>query len=829
MNRKQRRAAAKSGQSVGGSYGMGAAGAIPRASADMLEAGFKHLQAERLRDAEVCFRQVLSAHPGHPDASYLLGMIALQEGHAADAAHLIGHAVSRNKQNPFMVCNFGIALCMLKRFDEAIANFDRALSIEPSFALAHYNRGNALRELKRYDEALRSYEKAITLRPNDAELHNNRANTLQELKRFDEAVASYEKALEIKPDFALAFRNRGNALHRLKRFEEALASYDRALVLKPDYMEALNNKGAALRELHRLDEALVYYDKALALRPGDADLYNNRGNILLEITRFDEALANFDTALALNPGLVQAYNGRGNVLRELKRPSEAMACFDKALALSPQDANAFNNRGGALELLRKFDEALVCYEKALALQPDHPHALGRLIWCASVVCDWGGSTSLSVDAIVRATEQGGIFSPFQMLGYSGDPTLQLQCARNFAASKFQPQPLWTGATWRNDKLRIAYLSADFHQHATAGLMAGLFERHDRSRFEVIAVDFGVDDRSEMRKRIVAAFDRFIDVREKSEEAAARLLHDLKTDIVIDLKGHTQDSRPGILAHRPAPVQASYLGYPGTMGTPFIDYIIADRIVAPLEHQPFYTEKVVHLPDCYQVNDTKRPIAQQTPTRAEAQLPAEGFVFCCFNGNWKIAPDRFDVWMRLLAAVDGSVLWLLRDNESAERNLRNEAQKRGIDPARLVFASRLPNEEHLARHRLADLFLDTLPVNAHTTTSDALWAGLPVVTQLGESFAGRVAASLLNAIGLPELITQSTADYEALALQLARDPTLLEGYRRRLNTNRLTHPLFDTDRFRRRIETAYLQMWEIWQRGEQPRSFKVEDEGVCSVQ
>jgi predicted O-linked N-acetylglucosamine transferase (SPINDLY family) len=388
--------------------------------------------------------------------------------------------------------------------------------------------------------------------------------------------------------------------------------------------------------------------------------------------------------------------------------------------------------------------------------------------------------------------------------------------------------LWAGPIWRNNKVRVAYLSADFHQHATAYLMAELFELHDRSRFEIIGVSYGIDDKSEMRKRLVAAFDQFHDVLRKSDEEVAKLLHDLRIDIAIDLKGYTQDFRFGILAYRPAPIQASYLGFPGTIGAEFIDYIIADKTVAPFEHQVFYTEKIVHLPDCYQVNDTKRRIAERTPTRQETGLPDNGFVFCCFNNNWKITPDIFRVWMRLLHVVEGSVLWLLGDNKSAERNLRMEAQACGIDPARLVFASRLPLEGHLARYRVADLFLDTLPVNAHTTASDALWAGLPVVTRLGESFAGRVAASLLNAVGLSELVTHSIEDYEALALRLAKDPSLLEGYRNQLAKNRLTHPLFDTDRFRRHIEASYLQMWEIWQRGEQPRSFAVEAERDVKV-
>ncbi len=482
--------------------------------------------------------------------------------------------------------------------------------------------------------------------------------------------------------------------------------------------------------------------------------------------------------------------------------------------------------------MRKFDEALVCYEKALALQPDHPHALNGLIWCANSVCDFGRRASFSADAIRRASERGAIISPFQVLTCSGDASLLLQCATNYSAKFIEavPRPLYAGETRRHEKVRIAYLSADFREHPVGYLMADLFERHDRSQFEVIAASFAADDASDLRKRLVRAFDQFHDIRERNDLDAARLLHGIEADIVIDLMGHTKDSRPKILSYRPAPVQASYLGYPGTIGTASLDYIIADETVAPFEHQAFYAEKIVHLPDCYFVSDPNRHCSARVPSRREAGLPETGFVFCCFNQSWKITPEIFDVWMRLLHAVEGSLLWLRFDNESAERNLRKEAQARGINPVRLVFARRLPaSEDHLARHHLADLFLDTLPYNAHTTASDALWMGLPVLTSLGQTFAGRAAASMLNAIGLPELVTRSVEDYEALALRLAQDPVLLDGYRQRLKANRLSYPLFDAERFRRHIEAAYLQMWEIWQRGEQPRSFRVAASGMCIPQ
>ena len=607
------------------------------------------------------------------------------------------------------------------------------------------------------------------------------------MKKFDDALASYDAALASRPGDAGAWYNRGNALSELKRFVEAIASYDRALTLVRDNAEALNNRGLALAALRRFDAALESYGKALALKPGLGDAYCSRGLSLKELGRLDDAYASFEKALALRPAYPEALAGSGLTL----------------------------------QLLGRYGEAVERYEKALALEPDSSHAFSGLLICANKLCDWERKAALAGRAIEHIAEKKPTVFPFTFLGYSGDPRLQLECASNFAAHAFHPlpKPLWTGERWRHDKLRIAYLSADFHDHATAHLMAELFERHDRSRFEVTAISFGIDDGSPMRQRLTAAFDSFHDCRQQSDEDIARFLHEQNTDIAIDLKGYTQDARPGILAYRPAPVQVSYLGYPGTMGAGFIDYIVADSTVIPPGHERFYTENAVRLPDCYQVNDSKRAIAEGTPERREAGLPDEGFVFCCFNQNWKITPEIFDAWMRLLRAVGGSVLWLLRDGEAAERNLRREAEARGIDPARLIFAPLLPSEEHLARHRLADLFLDTLPYNAHTTASDALWAGLPVLTQTGEGFAGRVAASLLNAASLPELITHSQADYEALALRLAGDPMLLKGYRDRLNANRAALPVFDTDRFRRHVEAAYLQMWEIWQSGEQPRNFE----------
>ena len=782
------------------------------------------LQAlKRLDEALASYDKALALQPDYAEAFYNRGNVLRELKRLDEALASYDKALALKPEHPKAFNNRGNALKELKRIDEALASYDKALALQPDYAEAFYKRGNAFKELKRLDEALASYDKALALKPDYADAFYNRGLALLDLKRLDEALASYDKALALKPNNAEVFYDRGVVLHKLERIGEALASYDKALALKLGHAEAFYNRGLALQELKRLDEALASYDKALALKPDHADALYNRGLALQELKLVDEALASYDMALALKPDHADTLNNRGNALTGLKRLEEAVASYDKALALKPDHADAFYNRGVALKGLKRLDAALASYDRALAVKADHARAFDGAADCAIKLCDWDRRAQFVAELNAHVFGKKSIVSPFVLLGYSDDSGLKLQCAKNYIEDTVPllPRPFWTGETWRNEKLRVVYLSADFHRHAIAYLTAELFERHDRSAFEIIGASYAVDDKSEIRKRLVTAFDQFYDVRTKSDEEVAKLLRELQVDIAIDLQGYTQDSRPSVLAYRPAPIQANYLGFPGTMGAEFIDYIIADKMVAPFERQRFYTEKIVHLPDCYQVNDTKKSIAERTPTRQEAGLPEKGFVFCCFNNNWKVTPDVFSVWMRLLHAIEGSVLWLLGDNKSAEQNLRKEAQARGIDPLRLIFARLLPLDEHLARHRLADLFLDTLPYNAHTTASDALWTGLPVITRLGESFAGRVAASLLNAIGLPELVTYSIEDYEALALRLAKDSSLLEGYRNRLAANRLAHPLFDTDRFRRHIEAAYMIMWKTWQRGEAPKSFSVE--------
>jgi predicted O-linked N-acetylglucosamine transferase (SPINDLY family) len=561
----------------------------------------------------------------------------------------------------------------------------------------------------------------------------------------------------------------------------------------------------------------------IAVDPANADAISNRGFVLNALNRYDESLASCDQALTIAPEHVEALDNRGVALVNMGRHIEAIGSFDKVLARSPQHIGALRNRALALTKLKRYDDAISDHERVMAINPAHPRTLGDLADCCAAICDWSRTTRLTDMLSVGVMAGRLIVPPFVMLRMTDDPAVLLECARRHvehdAPSRLQlPRRI---SSRQDGKIRIAYLSADFHRHATAYLAAGLFELHDRGRFEIFGISFGPDDKSSMRARLARSCDRFIDVSDRSHRDVAMLLRDLGVDIAVDLKGHTEAARFGIFGYRAAPIQVSYLGYPGTTGADFIDYVIADAIVAPSDQQQFYSERIVHLPDSYQVNDSKRDRPWRAPTRVTLGLPEKGFVFCCFNQAWKIDERLFDIWMRLLGAVDGSVLWLFRTNEGATRNLRKEAQARGIAPERLVFAPLVDLPEHLGRLTRADLFLDTLPYNAHTTASDALWAGVPVVTAMGKSFAGRVAASLLNAVGLQELIACSLGDYEALAHALATDPARLIALRQKLERNRTSHPLFDTDRFRRHIEAAYATMWEIWQRGESPRSFSVD--------
>lgn len=633
-----------------------------------------------------------------------------------------------------------------------------------------------------FSAAERLFADALQINPNDSRCHFNRGNALALLNRLDEALDEFGKAATLDPVFAEAHLNRGSILLRWKRFEEALASYDGALRANPNYADAHCNRGNALEQLKRFDEALASIDRALALAPRHAEFHASRGNALYRLARLNEALASLDAAIAINPDAAEFHDNRGNILLELKRPADAFAAYDRALRL----------------------------------KSDLDYVEGNRLFAKMLICDWSNLDAECAHLVEGVTAGKLVSRPFGILAMPVPPAVQSQCVKLFMDHDFPAAPsLCSGQCYRHERIRLAYLSADFRSHPVAHLLAGVLERHDRARFETMAVSFGPADASPMRQRLQAAFERFIDVCDKGDAEVARLLREAEVDIAIDLMGPTQNARPAILAHRPAPVQAIYLGYLGTMGAQYIDYIIADQIVIPENQREFYSEKIVYLPNSFQPNDQERRISDKIFTRAEVGLPQQGFVFCCFNNSYKITPDVFDIWMRILKQVRGSVLWLVGEGPTIERNLKSEAMARGVAAERLIFAPRLPVPEYLARLRLADLFLDTLPYNAGTTASDALWAGLPVLTRIGETFAARMAASLLNAIGLSELVTTTPHDYEALAVALATQADTLTAIKKKLADNRLTTSLFDTALFTKHIEAAYTAMVERHQAGLAP--------------
>lgn len=618
---------------------------------------------------------------------------------------------------------------------------------------------------------------------------------------LDEAIAHYDRAIALAPDYVEAYSNRGNALKDVRRTDEALASFDEAIRLKPDYAAAHVNRGIVLYRTKRLAASLASYDRAIGIDPTSAEAYMNRGNVLRELRRFDDSLADFDRALALRPGHAETLVNRGGALKEMQRMDEALDSYDSAIAIAPHLPEAHFNRGTVLKYLKRPEEALEAHRRALALRPGYGLALSEAINLRAQMCLWDGEDEISAQLASRG--ESDVVLPFHMLHRSDDPAVQLDCARAWTretCARVVAQPFAPRVP--GDRIRIGYFSADFHGHATMYLMARLFELHDRDRFEIHAFSYGGKAQDSMRQRLLDTVHAFHDVAELDDAAIAALAREQRIDIAVDLKGWTETTRARLFAYRAAPVQLAYLGYPGTTGADFMDYILADEVIIPPGHEAHYAEKVVRLPQCYQVNDDRRKIADRIFARAELGLPERGFVFCCFNNNYKISPAEFDIWMRLLARVEGSVLWLLEDNRWAAANLRREAEARGIAADRLVFAPRMPLAEHLARHACADLFLDTFKVNAHTTTSDALWAGLPVLTKLGGSFAARVAGSLLHAVGLPEMATETVEQYETLALDLATDPVRLAAVRERLAANRLTAPLFDTERTTRAIEAVY---------------------------
>ncbi|MFV0679648.1 tetratricopeptide repeat protein [Ottowia sp.] len=650
------------------------------------------------------------------------------------------------------------------------------------------------------------------------------------LSQKAEAMAYLDRAVALAPNQANVWYDRGSTLFTLDHYALALQSFDRALELAPSHADTWLNRGNTLRKLERPHEAISSYEHGIDVSPGHPDLWRSLGDALYAVRRFQDASACHKKALSLDSRLTNAWVGLGDVLAHYAHYEQALAHYDQALQLDPNHELAWVQHGSALLRQGLRPQALQSLQRAATINPDNDLTTGHLLECLQHLAQWSGLQTLERQVMQLVQAEKWRHSPLSLMVIAqASATDLLRAGTVFAGDicKFQDtaKPVAPTKPAASQRLRIGYLSSDLREHPVAFLAAGLFESHDKARFETYALSIGPQPSvSSMRARLAKAFEHFVEIQEQKDADAAARIQTLQLDILIDLNGYTTHSRSGLLAYRLAPVQVAYLGYPATTGMAEVDYILGDRWVTPAECAAEFSEQIVRLPESFQCNDDQRRIAPQTPSRASLGLPepegGSGFVFCCLNNTYKITPLMFDIWMRLLAQVPGSVLWLLGESDVAQRNLRAEAKARGIAPDRLVFAQRLPYENYLAQYRQADLFLDTLPFNAGTTASDALWAGLPVLTQLGHTFAGRMAASLLDAVGLPELITRSAQDYEALALKLATEPGLLNSLRQRLADNIPTAPLFNTQRFTRHLESAFETMAARQRQGLPPAAFDV---------
>ncbi|MDB9933363.1 tetratricopeptide repeat protein [Candidatus Thioglobus sp.] len=699
---------------------------------------------------------------------------------------------------------------------EALNTVQTLISQHPNEALLHNISGVCYKATGQQEMAVQSFKRAVEIKSDFADAHYNLGLTLQELNQLDDAVKSYLKALTIKSDYAEAYNNLGVTLKDLDQLEEAVKCYEKALIIKPDYPEAHNNLGNALKNLGRLSKAVECFERMLTIDPDNAEGHNNLGNTLYVLGQPNAAGKSYMKALAIEPEYAEAHNNLGITLNELGRFEDAEASYNRALAIAPHFPEAYSNLGDLLTDLKRLDEALVSYETAFNLKPDIIFMLGKLLHTKMHLCLWDDLSSMLDELQDKIHNNEKVIPPFPMLGLIDDPELQRKATEIFV-NKHHPKnhdlPK-IGLYSKHNKIRIGYFSADFKEHPVAALTAELYDIHDRNHFEIHAFSYGSATNDKMHLRIKTGVDHFHDVRTMSHKDVAMLARSLEIDIAVDLGGPTTNSRTGIFARSAAPIQASYIGYIGTLGANYYDYLVADQTMIPEDNQKYYAEKIVYLPS-FQVNDSTQSPPSTTLTRQDVGLPDTGFVFCCFNNNFKITPTTFDSWGRILEKVQDSVLLIYVDNESAQINLTKEITLRGIDPSRLIFGKRLSKSEYLARYRVADLFLDTHPYNAGTTASDALRMGLPVLTYLGSSAVSRHAASIITALNLPELITTTLEEYESLAIELATDPEKLKIIKDKLVSNLSTAPLYNTSLFARNLESAYSKMYDRYQQGLDP--------------
>lgn len=766
-------------------------------------------KAGKISEAFTACEHRAKLHPNDPGPLKLLGSMHYIRNNLDAAIHHLKRALYLTPEDAELL--FNLSICLQEKGDwvEAEKFSTEYTNRHPDDVNGWVNRSEVELNLNKLEKCLMSCDRAISLKADCAEALNSRGNALVRLGRLSEALGNYQQVLRFRSDFVPALLNAGNVFCQLGQYEKALISYKDATTRRPEFAEAWSGQGNALNKIGLHNEALDCHERAVTLEPKLAAAWSNRGVALNDLRLHEEAFNSHERAINIKPNFPEAWVNRGNTLNDMRRFEEALASYEKAIELQPDFPEAWSNRGNTLNSLGRHDEALLSYEKALAINPKSIRALGDLVHTQMKVCYW-----LNLDERFQRLEKETLISdcnipPLVFLSLFDNPKLQKKCAEIFVQNiphhEYGLRPLV--ACGRREKIRLGYFSMDFGEHPVSFLITDLIERHDRKKFEVHGFSFSKSTNSPTHKKLKNSFDQFHQVSHLSELEIANLSRHHEIDIAVDLGGHTLDSRPLIFLYRAAPIQINYLGYPGTWGHSCMDYLIGDKITIPEESKKYFSEKIIFMPNQFQVNPIARPSSKTSVKRNDLELPENSFIFCCFNNNWKITPKTFAIWMRILQKVPGSVLWLYADNSFVPKNLRDEAEKLGIEKERLVFASRVSRENYIAQYSHADLFLDTLPYNAGTTASDALWAGIPVLTLAGSSFAGRMASSLLTAIGLPELIVNSSQEYEELAIKIATDPCRLSELKGRLAAARSSTALFDTPRFVRDLESALITAYD----------------------
>lgn len=816
-----------------------------------------HQQGE-LKEALDLYREVLQCRPDHADALYLSGVVFHQAGNDASAVEAILKALTHSKNNekylstlknvynnkglihqekgehqeaikcyekaleiddafPLALNNLAMVYYETGAYQDAVRNYERVIEIDKTFFQAWLNLGLVFNELGKTERALACYETAQHLNPESWQVLNNIGIVYKNRQKYKTAVDYFKKAIELNPVYSDAYYNLGCTFFDDDLFDESLASYSRCIELDPGYLPAYTNIGNIYLQKKMYREAEKWYLKAVESDPFFADAYNNLGTLYNAGGDSYKAIKHLTKAVELKPESPVFLTNLGLAWRKSGNPEKAVGCFKKTITLLPEVPEPYFNLGESYRDLSLFSEAIECFVTAVDIDPEFKEAYEPLAYLFMRRCQWKDAEKykkLVNDMTKQELQQIGYVTetPHNCLIRSEDPELCYRVAKSWGeriASEVQDEAysfLFNRDLIQNRKIRVAYLSNTFRDHPGGHLIAGVFGAHNREEFEVFAYSYGVDDGSYYRKKVEAESDRFIELGHLNDLEAAECIHNDQVDILIDLRGFTMSSRIAVCALKPAPIQVAYLGFPGSSGAGFFDYIIADKTVIPEEHMDWFSEKIVYMPDCYQINNDEQVISDERFNRKDAGLPEDGFVFCSFNTDYKLEPEMFGCWMEILKRTPGSVLWLLQSGREMVCNLEKEAEKRGVAGNRLVFADRMAKERHLNRLQLADLALDTR-INGHTTTSDALWAGLPLITIPGRHFASRVSASILDAAGLPELIAATPEQYKTMAVELAKDRSRLQALKEKIQRNKGSEPFFDTARFTRNIEKGYKIMWD----------------------